>query len=510
MNIKEAKQEIVNTVRAYTSRDETGAFRIPFEKQRPLLLIGPPGIGKTAIMEQAARECGINLVSYTITHHTRQSAIGLPFISKQEFGGKEVSVTEYTMSEIVASVYEQIEKSGVQEGILFLDEINCVSETLAPTMLQFLQYKTFGTHRIPEGFVIVTAGNPPQYNKSVRDFDIVTLDRVKKIEITEDFDVWKEYAYRAGIHGSILAYLEIRKENFYSIRTEVDNKYFVTARGWEDLSQIITVYEELRIPVTENLIVQYLQDPEIARDFATYYELYNKYRNIYRIPEILEGNAPEEALAVKNSPFDEKLSLISLLIDSLNGEFRDYAQDLAVQKSLLETLGRVRSSLKECDTGAACGIRALDVVQGFRREAEDQLRRDLDAGMLDRGGEKTGRLAIEALTELEKELGIRGTGDARVDFGLCKSWFDAREAARQTAVKTAGDHLTHSFEFMAKTFGEGQEMVIFLSELSAGFYSLKFVTECGNEAYYRYNRLLLLNDRKQQLQDEILKLQGLV
>ena len=53
-------------------------------------------------------------------------------------------MSEYTMSEIIASVYEMMEKSGKKEGILFLDEINCVSETLAPSMLQFLQYKTFG------------------------------------------------------------------------------------------------------------------------------------------------------------------------------------------------------------------------------------------------------------------------------------------------------------------------------------------------------------------------------
>ena len=223
LNIKEAKQEVINTVRAYLKKDETGAYEIPPERQRPILLMGPPGIGKTAIMEQVAQECGISLISYTITHHTRQSAIGLPFISKKEYGGEEYSVTEYTMSEIVASVYDQIELSGISEGILFLDEINCVSETLAPTMLQFLQYKMFGNHKVPDGFIIVTAGNPPQYNKSVRDFDIVTLDRVKRIDIEEDFPVWKEYAYQVGIHGAILSYLEIRKKDFYSVKTQMSS-----------------------------------------------------------------------------------------------------------------------------------------------------------------------------------------------------------------------------------------------------------------------------------------------
>ena len=91
MNIKQAKQEIINTVQAYLTKDETGEYAIPVERQRPVLLIGPPGIGKTAIMEQVAQECGINLVSYTITHHTRQSAIGLPFISKKTYDGEDVS-----------------------------------------------------------------------------------------------------------------------------------------------------------------------------------------------------------------------------------------------------------------------------------------------------------------------------------------------------------------------------------------------------------------------------------
>ena len=94
MNIKKAKDEIRHTVQAYLTKDALGDYAIPVVRQRPILLIGPPGIGKTAIMSQVARECGVALVSYTITHHTRQSAIGLPFIEKKNFGGKEYSITE--------------------------------------------------------------------------------------------------------------------------------------------------------------------------------------------------------------------------------------------------------------------------------------------------------------------------------------------------------------------------------------------------------------------------------
>jgi DNA polymerase III delta prime subunit len=496
MNIDEAKEEVKNAVRAYLEKDSVGQYEIPVERQRPILLMGPPGIGKTAVMEQIAHELGIGLVSYTITHHTRQSAIGLPKISEKSFGGKEYSVTDYTMSEIIGAVYEQIEKSGVKEGILFLDEINCVSETLAPTMLQFLQYKTFGSHKLPEGYIIVTAGNPPQYNKSVRDFDIVTLDRVRQINIEEDFEAWKEYAYKAGVHGAIIAYLEIKKDNFYSISTDVNGRSFVTARGWEDLSRIIKVYEKLGISIDENLTSQYLQNKEIAGDFATYYELYQRYNELYKIPDILEGRFPEDKKTIRNGSFDEKLSIIGLLADKLMEEFRAYAQDQAVQKELFETIKAA---------GGESDLKSF--FENKKTEIEKKLEADREIGMLSREDEKILRLVASGFAELMNELSANADS-----FDKAKEWFTKREAKRQQSIKDVGLHLTNSFEFLEQTFGDeqslsgSQEMVIFLTELSNAYHSLKFVRETGNEAYYKYNKLLLLNDRKQELKDLVKEL----
>ena len=140
MNIKQAKEYIKDSVRLYLKKNEFGEYRVPVVRQRPIFLLGAPGIGKTAIMEQIGQEMGMALVSYSRTHHTRQSALGLPFITQKIYGGQEYSVSEYTMSEIIAACYDMTEETGLKEGILFLDEINCVSETLAPSMLQFLQY----------------------------------------------------------------------------------------------------------------------------------------------------------------------------------------------------------------------------------------------------------------------------------------------------------------------------------------------------------------------------------
>ena len=225
------------------------------------------------------------------------------------------------MSEIIASIYDVMRESGIREGILFLDEINCVSETLAPSMLQFLQYKVFGRHKVPEGWVIVTAGNPPEYNKSVRDFDVVTMDRLKVLEVEADYGVWKEYAGNQGIHNVITSYLELKKEHFYKIETTVKGRSYVTARGWEDLSQILSLYEEEGLAVDETLVGQYLRNERIVKEFTAYYDLYNKYKKNYQVEEILAGAVPEEALVrARAASFDERLSLLSMLMDRLLGK----------------------------------------------------------------------------------------------------------------------------------------------------------------------------------------------
>lgn len=318
MNILEAKNEIINTVHAYLLKDDNGEYAIPSIRQRPVLLIGPPGVGKTQIMEQIADECNIGLVSYTITHHTRQSAVGLPMISEDEYEGKTYSVTEYTMSEIIAGVYNCIKYEGKREGILFIDEINCVSETLVPMMLQFLQCKTFGNQKLPEGWIIVAAGNPHEYNRSVREFDMVTLDRVRKITVEADLAVWKRYAIERHIHGSIISYLDIRPKNFYHIASDVDGLSFVTARGWEDMSNLIYIYEKLGIDITYDTIHEFLQDIEISRDFTVYYDLYNKYKDDYRVSDILDGKADSSVYQrAMKAGFDEKMSLVNLLLDGI-------------------------------------------------------------------------------------------------------------------------------------------------------------------------------------------------
>lgn len=512
MNIKQAKDEIRHTVQAYLTKDALGDYAIPVVRQRPILLIGPPGIGKTAIMSQVARECGVALVSYTITHHTRQSAIGLPFIEKKNFGDKEYSITEYTMSEIVASIYEKMEATGLKEGILFIDEINCVSETLAPMMLQFLQGKTFGNQKVPEGWVIVTAGNPPEYNKSVREFDVVTLDRIKKIDVEADFDVWKEYAYQQGIHPAVISYLELRRKNFYRVENTVDGKIFATARGWEDLSRLIQVYEILGKTVDREVVSQYIQHRMIAKDFASYLALYYKYRTDYKVEDILKGKWDSITLGkIRTASLDEHLSIVSLLNGKLSELFTecyltdayltklyDYmvyfreAQDSLTAKNLMEKAEADLEKDKKSELLTKQQERIQKRVVSFFENASG-----LESASESTGSDKTG-------SGSEPAGGRSAAAESEVlssnrNYEFVKALFESETEAYENRTDEISFTLQNVFDFMEAAFGDSQEMVAFITELNANYYSLWFIRENGSDQYYRHNKGLLFDDRQKML-----------
>ena len=493
MDIKRAKQEIKDAIEAYLMKDEYGEYCIPAIRQRPMLLMGPPGIGKTQIMEQIARECGISLVAYTITHHTRQSAVGLPFIREKEYEGRKVSVTEYTMSEIISAVYEKIEETGIKEGILFIDEINCVSETLAPTMLQFLQCKTFGNQAVPQGWIIVAAGNPPEYNKSVRDFDVVTLDRIRKIDVEENFSVWKEYAYGAGVHPAVISYLDIHKDNFYRMETGIDGRLFATARGWEDLSQFLYVYEKMGKTPDASIVIQYIQHPKIARDFANYLELFAKYKTDYQVEEVLNGHFESFALEkLKTAPFDERFSVVGLFLGHLGKMFRNYHEVDYYVTMLYEALKKWKRQMQKEDS-------ALTVLENILQQDKENFEKKDTAGQLSSLERHSGQKVRAFLQREEAFIKEQKLKDKEACFEEAVKRFQKEKEAWSSLASQTGEALDHVFDFLELAFGESQEMVIFITELNTNPYSIQFLRENECENYYRYNKKLLFEEEQNSI-----------
>ena len=447
MNIREAKQQIKNAMVAYFTKDEFGNYLLPPERQRPVFLLGAPGIGKTAIMEQIAQELEVGFVSYSMTHHTRQSALGLPFIATKTYDGVEYQVSEYTMSEIIASVYEAMEATGRREGILFLDEINCVSETLTPAMLQFLQYKIFGRHAVPDGWIVVTAGNPPEYNRTAHDFDIATWDRLKRIEVEPDYDVWREFAVSAEVHPAVITYLDIERSHFYAVEATPDGASFVTARS------------------------------------------------DYQIDRILDGSA-DAGLAERAAaaPFDERVAVMGLIVDATVSCLRE-----AVMEEKAAAFGHsVLADLKE--RLAAEGVAEDADASALIRATTTELARTRDTERA------ASLLSDERYRSFERTIGLldevlRTGADTPegATFNLLRERFNERLDELDAAIDEATTALDNVFKFVEEAFGEGQEMLMLVTDLSVSRAGMAFINDHGCDRYFAHNQNLQFYERGHDL-----------
>ena len=493
MNIASAKQQIKDTVEAYLKKDEAGVYLISPAHQRPLFLLGAPGIGKTAIMEQVARELEIGLVSYSMTHHTRQSALGLPRIEHREFEGVSYEASEYTMSEIVAAIYDYMARTGLRCGILFLDEINCVSETLYPSRLQFLQFKTFGNHQVPPGWVVVCAGNPPEYNRSVHEFDIVTLDRLREIDVEPDYAAWKGYATEAGLHPAVTTFLETKRECFYKVESKPGGgKAFVTARGWEDLARVIALYEDMGKPVDRELIAQFLRDDEIADQFAVYYALFEKYRSDYQVDAILSGQVGEPIKKrAREAEFDERVALISLMLDVLA---RECARVLEREDVVLE----VRGVLREAKGALVRGASAADELAPRIAEREAALARKVGSGTATDALVRRERLVIGMLKGFAERCVLQKAEAGEAAFRTIEQAYREEVAEIEPAAAAAGAHLDAAFAFIDECFGH-REMLVFMAELATRKPTTQYVAHYGNDQYYAHNQELQVDSARMGL-----------
>lgn len=312
LTVQQAKNELKKGIQSYLLKREDGKYMLGEANKLPFYLLGAPGIGKTQIVGQVAEELEISFVSTSITHHSRNTVLGLPVITEligQD--GDNVKYTKYTMSEILADVQERYEK-GEREGILLLDEFASMAESLIAPMLAFLQTKNIGNYVLPEGWIIVLCSNPPAYNRTAREFDTAIMDRVRVIHIEYNAKEFIAYGMEKNLHKTILEYLRIHRSHTY-ICTGGKGEV-VTTRGWENLSHCISVYEAMNMEVNKEVIMQYIKSGEVAHSFYSYYITVGKNLPTEILSDILSGsNVQRNLLKLKNVDVATKWGILNQL-----------------------------------------------------------------------------------------------------------------------------------------------------------------------------------------------------
>lgn len=360
--ISQAKKAIKDGIRGYLLKDEAGHYKMREENRIPFYMEGAPGIGKTEIVRQIADDMGIGYVSFSLVHHTRNSLLGLPVIEELAPGEK---YTNYTMSEVIAKVKEEV-ANGHEEGILLLDEFPCMSETIMPIMLAFLQTKNIGTHRLPEGWVMVLCGNPPQYNRSSRKFDPAIMDRMRKLEIEYSCEDFLKYGKEIGVHEVIHSYLEMYPEHVYRYNNHKGETELVTCRSWENLSHALDSFEELEIGVEREMVHQFIKSDEIAGMFYDYYVQYQTGLSDEEFDSILVGKWDARTEEIyRKMELQQKLKSIKYIIDYLK------KSDAACVDSFVQATKNSKATMKKMAKKVANLFEFINVIDPTGTLAEN-------------------------------------------------------------------------------------------------------------------------------------------
>jgi hypothetical protein len=295
----------------------------------------------------------------------------------------------------------------------------------------------------------------------------------------------------------------------------VDGKRFVTPRGWEDLSELIWIYEKQERKMDRELVGEYLQFPKIAKDFANYLELYYKYRDDYQVEQVLEGHISETAVdKLQRASFDERISVVSLLLSGLNEKFRNVIRMEEMMSLRMEQMKKLQSeeasaagAHDQADVNAGTGSALADALSALAENFHAEWSRLLENSLLSRVHLRTYRAVSAKMEEDRMALLKSGITDWEEGFDLLRERFGADSDHYEDLFDEAGAALEHAFDFMEAAFAGSQELVLFVTELNTGAYSVHFLQDYECERYYQYNRDLLFSQEEESI-EELLKKRG--
>ncbi|MBQ9156638.1 MAG: ATPase, partial [Eubacterium sp.] len=295
-------------------------------------------------------------------------------------------------------------------------------------------------------------------------------------------------------------------KDFYKIESTVDGRHFVTARGWEDLSEMIRLYEENDLTVDEDLISQYIQHTRISKDFAIYYDLFRKYQSDYKIEEILAGHPGEDVLfRAKRAPVDEKLSFLGLLFDAVTADLKTVCDQEDLLDALMPLLRELRGELTD-DRHQKSAAEALESLDRLIDRQMEVLEKGRKASSLSPGKQYCLQRVAACLQSYKGLVVTQRCSDSEEAFHVIREAFSG-EVDKLKGLSDKGRMvLDHAFDFCEKAFEDGDEILIFVTELTVNYYTARYIGHYGCDKYFLHNKELQFSQRQMELDERVKKL----
>ena len=204
--------------------------------ERPVFIWGSPGIGKSALVEQFADAVGLPCVSLLGSQLAPEDIIGIPQIRG--------NTSEFLPPKMIARE---------EPYVLFLDELNACSQEVQKAFYSLIHERRVGEYHLPEGSVVISAGNRMQDNAIVKTMSSALINRMFHVQLKVNVKAWVNWAYENDLHPWVIDYITKRPDHLCSEPPKTEEP-FSTPRSWHLFSDAIKACEFDGEPVSDNLL----------------------------------------------------------------------------------------------------------------------------------------------------------------------------------------------------------------------------------------------------------------
>jgi len=304
----------VSDARTVTSTQARKSLLKAFKVQRPLFLWGPPGIGKSELVEGITNELGGLMIDLRLGQMEPTDIRGIPFYNKDS-GKMEWAPPVELPDEETASQYPIV--------VLFLDELNSAAPSVQSAAYQLILNRRIGKYALPKNVVMVAAGNRESDKGVTYRMPTPLANRFIHQEMKVDFASYQTWAVLNGIHKDVVGYLSFAKQDLYDFDAKSASRAFATPRSWTFVSQLLddedsdddTLTNLVAGTVGEGLAVKFMAHRKVAGRMP-------------RPEDILSGK-------VKDLNVKEVSAMYSLVI-SMCYELKDAVENKVDQKKFHE------------------------------------------------------------------------------------------------------------------------------------------------------------------------------
>lgn len=253
----------MSDTRTVNSRQARRSILTCFKAKRPVFLWGPPGIGKSELVEDITQELGGYFIDLRLSQMDPTDIRGIPFYNKDK-GVMDWAPPIELPTEQLAKEYPIV--------VLFMDELNSAPPAVQAAAYQLVLNRRVGKFRLPDNVVMVAAGNRESDKGVTYRMPTPLANRFVHQEMKVDFASWEEWAVRNRIHKDVVGYLSFAKQDLYDFDAKSASRAFATPRSWSFVSDLLTdssTDEETLInliagSVGEGLAVKFMAHRKIA------------------------------------------------------------------------------------------------------------------------------------------------------------------------------------------------------------------------------------------------------